>query len=365
MSRNWSERYIHAALIPNRIATCMITLGLDIGGANLKAAHMDGRVRSEPFEVWRRPKELAQALIELISKMPAFDALAVTMTAELCDCFETKSEGVHAVLAAVDKALGRRKRSMLIRVWSTEGKFVTPSAARAAPLKAAASNWLALATWVGRFCKDGPAIVADIGSTTSDIVPLRDGVPVPRGRTDLDRLACGELVYAGVRRTPAFAFVRTVDLDGRTFRVATESFATAQDVYVWLGDIPESPKSRDTSDNRPATRANAAARLARVLCADRSMLSDEHISQIAWQIADAQRHDLLRALSQVESNLGERARTVIVAGGGEFVVRHTIRRLHNPPNIDSIAARFGEDVSLCACAYAAAILAAEHLAQHT
>jgi hypothetical protein len=337
----------------------MKILGLDIGGANLKAAHMDGTVRSEPFEVWRRPKELAQALTELVSRMAAWDTLALTMTAELCDCFESKAEGVIAVIGSVEKSLGKRKRSVMVRVWSTDGLFVAPADARAKPLKVAASNWLALATWVGRFCNEGPAIVCDVGSTTSDVIPLRDGVPVPRARTDLGRLASGELVYAGVRRTPVSALVRRLDLEGENHRVATESFATTQDVYVWLGDIPEEPRSRETADGRPATRGGAAARLARVLCCDRTMLNDEQISQIARQVAEAQRNDLLAALSQVELSLGQRAHTVLTAGSGEFLARRTIERLHKPPKIDSIANRLGAELSSCACAYAAAVLAAE------
>jgi probable H4MPT-linked C1 transfer pathway protein len=307
----------------------------------------------------RRPKELPQVLGRLVGKMPPFDTLALTMTAELCDCFDTKADGVHAVLAAAEKALGKRRRSVPIRVWSTEGCFVSPKVARAAPLKVAASNWLALATWAGRLCNQGPVILVDIGSTTSDIVPIRDGTPVPRGRTDLDRLATGELIYAGVRRTPVSALVRTVALDGRTFRLASELFATAQDVYLLLGDLPEAPKNRDTADGRPATKTHAACRLARVLCADRTMLRDKQISHIAQQIAESQRRELLRALSEVESSLGERAEIVVTAGSGEFLARRMIERLHKPPRIDSIASRLNPMASQCACAHAVVVLEAD------
>ena len=33
-------------------------IGLDIGGANIKAAHVDGTARTVPFEVWKRPDDL-------------------------------------------------------------------------------------------------------------------------------------------------------------------------------------------------------------------------------------------------------------------------------------------------------------------
>jgi hypothetical protein len=337
----------------------MRILALDIGGANLKGAHSDGSVRSEPFEVWRRPEELAGAIAKLLERMPACDTLAVTMTAELCDCFETKAEGVKAVLDAVEKSLGRRKRSVAVQVWMTDGRLATLAEARSNPLKAAASNWLALATWAGSLCDAGPAILIDVGSTTSDIIPLRDGVPVPRGRTDFDRLASSELVYAGIRRTPIIALVPTLVLSGRTRRLASESFATTCDVYTWLGDLPEEPKNRRTADGRSATRANAAARLARVVCADRSMVDDKHLTQIARQVADAQRTDLLRAIREVELGLGQRANTAVIAGSGEFLARRTLERLHKAPKLVSLAERLSPEVSAAACAYALAAIAAQ------
>jgi probable H4MPT-linked C1 transfer pathway protein len=341
----------------------MRTLALDIGGANLKAAHSEGSVRSAPFELWRNPNELTPAIADLCRGMPKHDALAVTMTAELCDCYETKSKGVLAVLSAIEKFLGKRKRTAPARVWLTNGKLATLSEARSQPQLAAASNWLALATWAGRLCGTGRAIVMDIGSTTSDIIPLHDGVPVPRGRTDRDRLASGELVYAGVRRTPLAALVHALDVSGQTCRVASEHFATTWDAYLWLGEIAEEPRNRLTADGRPATRAAAAARLARVVCSDRTLMSDDDISQIARQVADAQRSDLLRALRSVEMILGGHAGTVISAGSGEFLTRRIIERLHQPPTLVSLADQLGPDVSAAACAYALATLAAECLAE--
>src|SRR3954454_11275303 len=67
-------------------------LALDIGGANLKAAHSAGLIRTVAFEVWRRPQDLARELAELAAGFPRFHRIAVTMTAELCDCFSTKAE---------------------------------------------------------------------------------------------------------------------------------------------------------------------------------------------------------------------------------------------------------------------------------
>ena len=50
----------------------------------------------------------------------------------------------------------------------------------------------------------GNSILIDIGTTTSDIIPLTDGRPVPYGLTDRQRLESGELVgdvdFEGVKQ---------------------------------------------------------------------------------------------------------------------------------------------------------------------
>ena len=48
----------------------------------------------------------------------------------------------------------------------------------------------------------------DVGSTTTDIIPIIDGRVAVRGQTDTDRLRSGELVYTGSLRTPVCALVR-------------------------------------------------------------------------------------------------------------------------------------------------------------
>ena len=45
-------------------------IGLDIGGANIKAAHGSGSARTVPFEVWKRPEELPQAIGAIAATLP-------------------------------------------------------------------------------------------------------------------------------------------------------------------------------------------------------------------------------------------------------------------------------------------------------
>jgi probable H4MPT-linked C1 transfer pathway protein len=321
-------------------------LGLDVGGANLKAAHSDGGARTRPFALWKDPAGLADALGRLLSGLPPADVLAVTMTGELCDCFAGKREGVTAILDAVTAAAPR----LPLRVWLTNGRFGDAAEARARPLSAAASNWLALASFAGRFAPSGPALLLDVGSTTTDIVPLLDGRPVPQGRTDPERLCSGELVYRGVRRTPLCALLG----EG-----AAELFATTLDVYLLLGLTPEDEADRDTADGRPATVAAASARLARMLCADLETSTPEERQRLA---ATAHRRLLGQVADAVRrvGRLPGPPRKVILSGSGEFLGRLVLRELEIPvAAVVSLAERLGQEVSQAACAHAVAVLCRE------
>ena len=324
-------------------------LGLDVGGANLKAAHTNGAARSRPFALWKDPSGLPDALRGFIAEMPPADLLAVTMTGELCDCFESKRQGVNAILDAVEAASAGKP----IRVWRTDGRFLDVVAVRRAPLMAAAANWLALATFAGRYAPKGPALLIDIGSTTTDIVSLQDGRPMPKGRTDPERMRSGELVYTGVRRTPLCAIMGTGG--------AAELFATTLDVYLLLGWITEDAADHNTADGRPATKAAAHARLARMLCADLETSTIEEREKLVNIVLLKQVTSLQWAVERVAGRLREPPRTVIVAGEGEFLVLPVLKeqKAIPPCPVVRLLETLGAEISRAACAHAVAVLAAE------
>jgi probable H4MPT-linked C1 transfer pathway protein len=322
-------------------------VGLDIGGANLKAADGLGAARSRPFALWKAPDRLAAELRALLADLPPPDRLAVTMTGELCDCFATRAAGVRHILGAVAD-LGRP-----LRVWRTDGRFCSADEAGAEPLTVASANWHALAAFAGRFAPTGPALLLDVGTTTTDVIPLRDGVPVPLGRTDAQRLRSGELVYKGWRRTPLCALT---DGDG-----AAELFATALDVFLALGLVAEDEADTDTADGRPATRACAHARLARMLGAD----ADTRGERETREFAEAVRRRLVRlvverGIEPVVGRLG-RPRCVVLGGSGELLGRAALAEqgLSGGCELVSLAERLGPAVSSAACAHAVAVLARE------
>ena len=281
--------------------------------------------------------------------MPPAETLAVTMTGELCDCFESKRQGVLAILDAVSAVAG----STPVRVWRNDGKFVEVSVARTGPLQVASANWLALATFAGRYAPKGPALLLDIGSTTTDIVPLLDGQPVPKARTDPERLRSNELVYTGVRRTPLCAVLGTSG--------AAEFFATTWDVYLLLGMIAEDATDTNTADGRPATKARAEARIARMLCADLETSTADQRRKLAERVLLRQVMDLGFAFKSVAKRLPSLPQTVLLAGEGEFLAKIALQEQKDIPPCRAVVLSdsLGSAISRAACAYAVAMLSAE------
>ncbi len=299
--------------------------GWDIGGANVKAAHVrrEGHATSvktvsRAFEIWKDPTALAAILRSVAVDLPECDATAVTMTAELSDVFRTKREGVGAILDAM-----RAIAPDPIAVFTTDGAFVDVAEARTRPLAVAASNWMATAVLVGRHVSD--ALLVDIGTTTTDVVPIRGGRVIATGRTDPERLLAGELVYTAAVRTNVAAIVPTVPLWGGQCPVAAEYFAVSGDVHLLLGDLDPADYTGSTPDGRPVTGVSAAERLARVVCADVEMLSRDEILAIARAVADAQVDQIAAAIARVAGGMPGPV-DVVVTGLGRFLAHRAAAR---------------------------------------
>jgi len=334
-------------------------LGWDIGGANLKAVLLAPsgqplQALSRPFPLWKQPDRLAATLAELAAAFPPAALWAVTMTGELCDCFANRREGVGAILEAVEQAAGAAR----VRVWTTAGQFVTPDVARREALRTASANWHALATAAARrFAPHGSALLCDIGSTTTDVIPTLQGRPCPSGWTDEERLRSGELIYRGVRRTPLCVLMPE--------KTCAEWFATTLDLFLIVGELPSDASDTDTADGRPATLPCAYARLARLLGTDSERMHPDALLRLAAQLLQRLEEEITRAWTQVcQQDGGARwPQTILLSGSGEFLARRVLRRflsLHSQqpvPRIVSLAEQLGPRLSATAPAWAVAELA--------
>ena len=302
-------------------------LGWDVGGANIKVARLQGdghtaEVFECPFPLWREPHRLPAALAKAADHLGDARTMAVTMTAELADCFATKREGVAFVL----DAFGTAFPNVEPWVFGTDGRFRSREAARRQPHEVAAANWVASAMLVTRIYSD--ALFLDVGSTTTDVIPIVAGRVAALGRTDPARLSNGELIYTGALRTPVCAIVRSVPLNGRMCRVAAEHFAVAADVHLWLGRIDARDYICETPDGRGPSRADAGARLARMVCADMETLGARNITEIAEHVTWAQVRQIVGGARQVIRRLRPaRTRVAVLAGQGAFLARAAAEEL--------------------------------------
>jgi probable H4MPT-linked C1 transfer pathway protein len=302
-------------------------IGLDVGGVNTKAVWRDGdRVRAvlRPYDVIRDREELAGVLRDVVAELGGGRAelVALTMTAELSDEFRTKREGVAFVLEAVEAAL-----SAPLLVLTTAGELVDVPEARARPLDVAAANWVASALAVGAVHAD--ALMLDVGSTTADVIPIADGQVAAAGRTDLDRLLAGELVYTGALRTNLAAIAARVPVRGSWCPVASELFAISADAHLILEHLDPAAYTCPTPDGRATTVEHALERVARLVCADVEQLRADEIRAIAAHLHAEQVRQIERAARQVTERAAGAA-PVVPLGVGAFLARAVAERLGRP-----------------------------------
>lgn len=342
-------------------------MGWDVGGAHLKASCLDadGRVLGvyqRPCALWQGLPRLLAALDDVLdrSDLPESAAHAVTMTGEMADVFVDRSDGVRSLVDVMARRLGSRR----LGFYGADAGWLPASAVKARPRVAASSNWHASACALAE--RMDFALFVDIGSTTTDIVPIGSGRVMAIGTSDADRLALGELVYTGVVRTPLMALARAIPVGARRVPLMAELFATTADVYRVLGWLPEEADQHPAADGGPKTAVASRRRLARMVGCDLRDRPQEVWDAVAASFADAQLDLLEQAAREVieRSALPETA-PVVAAGVGGFVAERLAHRIGR--QVWPYAAALGlggtadaQWVSWCAPAVAVALLYREH-----
>jgi probable H4MPT-linked C1 transfer pathway protein len=318
-------------------------IGWDIGGANTKAVFIrtengfveELRTEIEYFPVWKNPAKLANVLSTLkerVSNKTKLDGVGLTMTAELSDAYQTKREGVKHILACAVQVFA----DLPVFVLDVDASLISIDDARSKPLKVAAANWAATGWLVAQLIKT--CVIVDVGSTSTSIIPVIDGRVSAAGKTDLEKLMVGELVYTGSLRTNVAAIVKSIPLQDGVAHVPSELFAQSGDVHLVLGNITENEYTTETADGRGKTKREAMARLARVVCADIEMLTEEEIVQIARYVYNKQVDQIIEGLNQVHSRVKslttEKVPVVVTGLGRDFLAKTAAQRLRVEKIID-------------------------------
>ena len=306
-----------------------IVVGWDVGGVHLKAARAEnGRiVRAVQLASPLRGglERLRQAFGEAKTLVGRADHHVITMTGELADTFASRAEGVERLAAL---AAGELIDAPVL-VYAGPAGLVRPPEARRHAAEIASANWHVCAGLVAQKCAS--ALFVDLGSTTTDVVPLADGKVAARGYTDAQRLAAGELVYTGLVRGFVMATAARAPVAGSWTTLINENFATMADVHRILGTLPDGADLMATADGRDKTVAASHARLARMVGADAADLDDAAMLGLARWLAEAQLRAIVDAAMLVVSGAVLPADAPVVGAGiGTAIVAEAARRLHRP-----------------------------------
>lgn len=330
-----------------------IVIGWDIGGVHLKAARAEGGriVKAAQYASPLRggTERLLEAFALARPDMGSADRHVITMTGELADTFASRAEGVAALARLAARELGS------VAIYAGPRGYVGAEDVGHHCTEIASANWHAAAALAAKRLSN--ALLIDLGSTTTDIVPIVGGEVAARGYSDCERLAAGELAYTGLVRGFAMATARRAPLRGVLTPLINENFATMADVHRILGTLPAGADLMATADGREKTAEASRARLARMVGCDAGDADEATWFRLAQWFAEAQLRTITEAAMLVLSACAMTAVTIVAAGIGGAVVAELARRLQ------CACVRFDEllDVApqarmaVCHCAPAAAV----------
>jgi len=346
-------------------------LGLDIGGANTKAAliefsnskiiHSFSYIEYFPF--WEKnlsqiPEMFKKIIEKLIKKnkitIDNVNFTSITITAELSDAFQTKREGILTIVNALGQIFEKEKMFFI----NNKNKFYSFDQVKSDPISVAAANWVSTSLFLGKFVPK--CILIDAGSTTIDVIPILNSVPVARGKNDVERLMNSELIYTGGLRATIPSITHFVPYKDKMVRISFEKFALVSDVHRILKNISETEYINDTADNRSKTLNDCYARLARMICMDLESISIKELDEIAKYIYDKQIEMVSKDIREFMGNLDQQPLEydqdsifVITGLSAGFLIKEVLRRL-GYGNIKSYEQITGVPDQISSSAYAVA-----------
>jgi len=320
-------------------------LGFDIGGANTKAALLqiesDNILKSisyiEYFPFWEKTlHDIPAMLVRVVEKIIIQNNLllrdvtfiSITITAELSDAFQTKREGILTIVNALEQIFEKEKMFFI----NNKNEFSSFDQVKSDPISVAAANWVSTSLFLGKFVPN--CILIDAGSTTIDLIPIYDSIPVTKGKDDISRMMNHELIYTGGLRATIPSITHFVPYNGKLIRISFEKFSLISDVHLILGNITQDEYINDTADNRSKSLEDCFARLSRILCMDIETISKEDLKRIAEFIYEKQLEIISIEIKEFMIDLIERfpefettPQFVITGSSADFLIRRTLLKL--------------------------------------
>lgn len=335
-----------------------IRAGLDVGGAHLKVALVqDGRTIAAQqirCRLWMGMDKLDAALRKASPLLGRAETVAITMTGELSDIFPDRITGVETIVARMVDAFGPH-----VRFWIGPRGLGSAADARAHPREVGSTNFLATAEFVARTHRD--ALLIDFGSTTADIIPVRDGAVAVSGLTDATRQTTGELVYSGFTRTAVMGVATRAPFKGEWVSFAREHLANMADVRRILQTDLDEFDQHATADGKDKSIASSTVRLARMLGRDAADGTPSDWRTVASFIREQQLRSIHDGVLQVLSRTDIEAEAPVVAAGigasdVAVIAARLERRVINFKELAGAAPEIAAWATACAPAVSVAML---------
>ena len=290
----------------------MIITGWDIGGAHIKVAKINfekNKIITKQIysPVWKNINNLYKSIKKVNQKIGHCNYHSITMTAELSDIFLNRKKGTAHIVNLCSKIFGKKKI-----YFYNKKKFLKKKEALNYSKSLSSLNWHASANLISNYLSN--CILVDIGSTTTDIITIKNNKVNTKGKSDCQRLKSKELLYIGVLRTPLFAIERKKNL-------IFENFSDLSDIYRILKKIPKKFDTTPTNDNKGKDKHSSARRVARVFGDDYKKKKFSKWKNFSIKIKKKQEKILKENINNIKKKNFSKNVPVIGAGIGEFLLK--------------------------------------------
>ena len=341
-----------------------LVMGWDIGGAHVKACLLrNGEVADVAqwaCPLWQGMEHLERVLRLARERWPqklTAAAHAITMTGEMTDLFENREDGVHRIAALLAAELTPASAADALHFYTGDAAWCRAVDVGTHWAQIASANWLATAQHAaqhaarsargGRGEPGSEGVLIDIGSTTTDLIAFRAGRVLGTSRSDVQRLASGELVYQGVVRTPLCALAPRIEWQGRELNVMNEFFATTADVYRLIGELDAAHDLHPSADNAAKDPLATRRRLARMIGLDARDANDADWLAFAHAWRRHQVAEIGGQLRRVMDAHGLFGTTTVAisAGCGDFLAADVLAHAVADTGSTIACRRYGHEVA--------------------
>ena len=305
--------------------------GWDIGGANIKASRIvynsdNKKIKeiksiSRYFPMWDKSRDPLPLIKEINKELNSADIFGITMTAELADRFQNKIEGINFV---IDLFADNFKEALYF--YNNQAEALSLNNLKNIESLAAA-NWAVSASYISEFFAD--FILFDMGSTTTDLIPVVNSQLKAVGKTDIERLSSGELFYWGYLRSNLANLVDKLPYQGKMIEIMGEYFASTADLHLLKGLISQVEYTVPTADGGSRDKKGAARRISRLLSLDLNKIKMEELNLLVEYIYQMELSKIYTKLLQIYSRVDPGFEIPVLANQGAYKFAADLKKRKN------------------------------------